>query len=234
MEPLEILFEDAQILAVNKPSGIPSHNLNETAAQSGVQTVESILQAARGIDQVFIVHRLDTGTSGVLLFAKNAKTYDAMREKFKLKQLRKYYRAWSDHEPEIALKLPTEITLPLAHHPKSKKRMIVLPIDKKISYRGNPIPAHSKVLAAQKTKWLGVDVTELQVEIITGVMHQIRVHLKHLGYPLVGDAIYNAVQNAEKENPEESLPTRLGLHAERIEFELEGFRYVIEAPLPKF
>jgi 23S rRNA pseudouridine1911/1915/1917 synthase len=227
VENPEILFEDAFIIAVNKPSGIPSHNLPSTAGSDAESppktTIESLMAETRGQGSTFLLHRLDTGTSGVLLFSKDSQTYDAMREKFKLKQIKKYYRAWSDHEPDVAIRIPNEITLPLAHHPKSKKRMIVVPNDRKISFRGNPIPAHSRILSTEKKKWMGLPVTELKVEIITGVMHQIRVHLKHAGYTLAGDQIYNSNPNA--------FP-RLGLHAERIEFELNGFQYLIEAPIP--
>jgi RluA family pseudouridine synthase len=222
---IETLFEDERILAVNKPSGIPSHDL---PGDPDRQTVESWLKEARGSDSTFLVHRLDTGTSGVLLFAKTAETHDAMREKFKAKTIHKLYRAWSDHFPVTAPSLPLEITLALAHHPKSKKRMIVLPPDQKRDYRGKPIPAHSRILSIEPQEWSGHRVNELRVEIVTGVMHQIRVHLKHWGYPLIGDPIYQPPERRDGASPF----SRLGLHAEKIEFELNGFVCRIEAPVP--
>jgi 23S rRNA pseudouridine1911/1915/1917 synthase len=228
----EILFEDALILAVNKPSGIPSHNLpGQTDLNRAKEaTMESILLNLRGSDSIFLLHRLDTGTSGVLLFAKDSKTYNAMREKFKLKEIKKKYRAWSDSLAAFSGPLPIEINHPLAHHPKSKKRMVVIEPERKISYRGNPIAAHSIIHSAKQTQWMGKPATELQVEIITGVMHQIRAHLKYAKYPLIGDSIYNRVGETEVE---ECTSMRLGLHAETIEFELNGFHYLIEAPAPR-
>ena len=223
---VEILFEDSKIIAVNKPSGIPSHSLqNETS-------VEKILNTSQ---RAILLHRLDTGTSGVLLFAKNEAVFEQMREKFKTRSIEKFYTAWSAaHAHQLAvltkMQFPTELTLPLAHHPKSKKRMIVVPTDKKISFRGKPLAAHTRILAIQPVTWAEQPALEIQVQIITGVMHQIRVHLKHLGFPLIGDPIYT--------DPESKIPTegepphRLGLHAKKIRFELDGYLYQIEAPAP--
>jgi len=226
-----VLFEDERILAVDKPSGVPSHSLSQSSgvSSSATPSVEARLKAARGDRSVWLLHRLDTGTSGVLLFAKDESTYNTMREKFRARAIHKEYRAWSEGRPEATLSLPAEITDPLAHHPKSKKRMIVLPEGKNLRHRGKPLAAHTRILAIGPAVWEGKPVTEIRVQIITGVMHQIRVHLKSVGYPLVGDPIYGPRDTGEAP-PRFS---RLGLHAERISFELDGFLYQIEAPLPK-
>jgi 23S rRNA-/tRNA-specific pseudouridylate synthase len=221
---LKILFEDDRILAVLKKSGMPSqsHSADE------IGTCESEIREQFPNQDFQLLHRLDTGTSGVLLFSKNSITYEEMREKFKLKTIRKIYWAWALKDPSKLTALspnqcPFHITLPLAHHPKSKKRMIPLPPGVKRQYRGKPLPAETIIHEMKTDQFEGVPCQKLEVEILTGVMHQIRVHLAHHGFPLIGDPIYGADPKPE---------TRLGLHAVRVEFNLGGQSYLIEAPFP--
>jgi 23S rRNA pseudouridine1911/1915/1917 synthase len=226
---MEILFEDQQILAVNKPSGVPSHSLPGNPEAS----VESILRetdpdrddATRALR---LLHRLDTGTSGVLLFGKGEKIYEQMRAKFAEHSLSKIYWAWTElTEASLpiaqALQFPHLINTPLAHHPKSKKRMIVLPEGVKRDFRGKPLPAHTVLLSFQESEFLGAPTLKFEVQIVTGVMHQIRVHLQSLGFPLLGDPIYK--------KGEAPIGVRLGLHARTVEFELNGFQYNLTADL---
>lgn len=218
----ELIFEDAHLFAVDKPSGIPSHSLQRDLDAGNSQTVEA--QALERFPGARLLHRLDTGTSGVLLFAKNDSVYAEMREKFKLKLLKKEYLAWSDAETPLP-RVPLTLELPLAHHPKSKKRMIVVEPSTRQSFRGQPYPALTRVHAARRVERDGLRLTELDVEIVTGVTHQIRVHLKHLGFPLLADPVYHR-ESAERGG------YRLGLHARRVSFELRGLRYQIESPAP--
>ena len=94
----ELLFEDDAILAVNKKSGIPSHTLRKDMVAGNPQTVEAAVQSVHR--EAIILHRLDNGTSGVLLFAKNISIFKEMRDKFKLKKIKKYYTAWSNQSPK--------------------------------------------------------------------------------------------------------------------------------------
>ena len=222
---LPVLFEDDLILAVEKPSGTPSHSL----VAGDEFSCEAMLKLSRPETSVFLLHRLDTGTSGVLLFGKSEAIYQEMREKFKEKSIRKFYTAWSLATPEKStlakkLRFPYRIDLPLAHHPKSKKRMIVLPPGLHRIFRGNPIPALSILHQVRSSHFEGCEALELQVEIVTGVMHQIRVHLENLGFPLLGDPVYGKTK-------EDGPSTRLALHAKQIEFELRGFQYKIISEL---
>ncbi len=219
----DILFEDEFILAMDKPSGIPS----QSQAENEIRTCEALMKAQRPEDSLYLLHRLDNGTSGVLLFAKNGLIFNEMREKFKLKSIRKLYTAFARKadgpwDSLQSLSLPHRISTPLAHHPKSKKRMIPLPPDKKRQYRGKPFPAETIIHSISTTQFEEQTCTQIEVEILTGVMHQIRVHLASLGYPLLGDPIYS-------NDKEPSI--RLGLHARLIAFELRGRQYEIEAPL---
>lgn len=230
---MQILFEDEHIIAVNKPSGVPSNTLE--ASNVDLPSVEDQITRLCAPRAVFLLHRLDVGTSGVLLFAKNEIVYEKMRDLFRLKKIKKIYWAYSAHALEA--ELPLDITHSLAHHPKSKKRMVVVEPSKMAKrpqtfYRGNPLPAHSRILSMTNEEWLKHHFFRYEVEIITGVMHQIRAHCRFIGIPLVGDPIYGGKPSAEKsEDPTLEFP-RLGLHAKKVEFKLDDYLYQIEAPGP--
>jgi 23S rRNA pseudouridine1911/1915/1917 synthase len=219
---IELLFEDDFILALNKPSGLPSQNQQDPDQDTAERRVKNLFP---GISAQ-LLHRLDTGTSGVLLFAKNDSIFTEMRQKFADRALQKSYLAWSQAQPPAPLPdLPLKIDLPLAHHPQSKKRMIVLPAGKFRRFRGKPLPALTWIDSIREVSLAGLQALQIEVRIETGVMHQIRAHLAHVGLPLVGDPIYG---DAHEPRP----PLRLGLHASRIEFHLKGARYRIDAPGP--
>jgi 23S rRNA pseudouridine1911/1915/1917 synthase len=214
------LLEDARILAVLKPSGTPS--VSQTG--SNLRSMEDEVFNEFPLNTPLLLHRLDTGTSGVLLFAKSTEVFNEMRLKFTDRSIEKHY--WAFVHPKEAFhssgraSIPEVIRIPLGHHPKSKKRMIPLPPGQKRSYRGKPLPAETLIHGKQSVRFEGHPCERLNVEITTGVMHQIRVHLAFRGTPILGDPLYG-----KKE------PVRLGLHARRVSFELRGFRYQIEAPL---
>ncbi len=225
---MQILFEDEHLIAVNKPSGVPSNTLEESSVD--FPSVEEQLQRLCAPSSVFLLHRLDVGTSGVLLFARNETIYEKMRDLFRLKKIKKIYFAFSKHP--LSAELPLDITHSLAHHPKSKKRMVVIEPSKMAKhphrfFRGKPLSAHTRILSVTQTEWLNQSLYRYEVEIITGVMHQIRAHCRFIGIPLVGDPVYGE----KTENPASEFP-RLGLHAKKIEFKLNDYLYQIEAPGP--
>jgi 23S rRNA pseudouridine1911/1915/1917 synthase len=223
----EPIFEDESILAIAKESGIPS----QAQTSSPLVSIETLVQQFRPEDDLHLLHRLDTGTSGVLLFGKTKEAFDEIRLKFKNREIRKFYRAWCGNLPEKksaflkeAWNFPLTMDLPLGHHPKSKKRMLALPSGLKRDHRGKPLPALSILHGMKRIENIGgLSIFEFELEIKTGVMHQIRVHLSHLGFPILGDPIYGR-----------GLPEfpRLALHAERVEFEFRGYRYRIESLSP--
>ncbi len=219
---IDPLFEDDFILALNKPSGLPSQNQQDPGQDTAERRVTSLFPTS----PFRLLHRLDTGTSGVLLFAKTEEIFLEMRQKFAARTLHKSYIAWSEATPPDPLPdFPLKVDLPLAHHPQSKKRMIVLPEGKFRRFRGKPLPALTWIDSIRPAHLPGLRALRIEVRIETGVMHQIRVHLAHAGFPLVGDPIYGT-------SSAPSTPLRLGLHASRVEFELRGARYRIHAPEP--
>ena len=219
---IRIVFQDDWLLAVHKPSGLPS----ESQGKEGQETAEAQARQITGGASIFLCHRLDTGTSGVLLFAKTPEVFAEIREKFKNREITKHYLAFCENprDPLLTKKFnyPVHLKTPLAHHPKSKKRMIPLPEGLKRSFRGKPLPAYSIIHGMEDAEFEAIPCLKLRVEIKTGVMHQIRVHLSHLGYPILGDSVYGS-------NP--ATTSRLALHAESLAFELRGFQYHLRSEL---
>ena len=220
---IDPVFEDDFILALHKPSGLPSQNQQDPDQDTAERRVKNQMSDS----PLHLLHRLDTGTSGVLLFAKSDDVFQEMRKKFAERAIQKSYIAWSAAGlPDPVPALPHRIELPLAHHPRSKKRMIVLPEGKFRRYRGKPLPALTWIDSIREVTLSGIRSLRIEVRIETGVMHQIRIHLAHIGFPLIGDPIYGP-SNAS------SPPLRLGLHASRVEFDLRGAQYRISAPEPE-
>ncbi len=224
MTSLRILFEDSSIIAISKPAGIPSHTLSDPEQI----TVESLLKKERPeLGELSILHRLDRGTTGILLFAKTKIVFDQIRLLFQQKKITKLYKAWSKIRagklpPEFKT-LPFTIQYPLAHHPKNKKKMVVILPHQKQSFRGKPLPAKTIILEIRQFP----AITEFKVQIITGVTHQIRVHLNAFGFPLVGDGLYLPKEYTTDCLTETKQEPELGLHASEISFDLDQVHYHI-------
>lgn len=220
--PLDLLYEDNELAVFNKPSGVPAtRHLGQesgTAVHFALQTHPQLPfpdSLERGL-----LHRLDTGTSGALAFAKTEASYLHFRKIWN-QSVRKIYRAQSRGALHELPPLPHEILLELGHDAKSSKKMRV--IDPKLNVsiseqlrriRGKPQPAKTLLVQASSLPDSRID---LEIQIKTGVLHQIRAHLAYLGLPLLGDTLYRGEESS-----------RLWLHAWRLE--IEG--RVIEAPLP--
>ncbi|MBQ7818210.1 MAG: RNA pseudouridine synthase [Bacteroidales bacterium] len=191
---LEVLYEDEYLVAINKPSGALS-----VPGKVGGESVEEMLRKRySGCDEIFVVHRLDMATSGILVVAKSMKMFKEMQKLFSKRQVEKSYEAIIEGVPELA---EGEISLPLIsdyeHRPMQK-----------VDYE------HGKE-AITKYKVLSVVVIDkkqcarLLLNPITGRTHQLRVHMAHslsLGMPIVGDELYG------------NSGDRLMLHASSISF----------------
>jgi len=175
--PLAILYEDADLIVLNKPAGLVVHPAPGHAADTLVNALLhhcSDLQGIGGELRPGIVHRLDKDTSGVLVVAKNEAAVANLVGQFSSHSVRKEYLAlvWG------ALKKSSgTVELPVGRHPVHRQKMAV-------TEKGRAAVTHYETLAA------GPLASLLRVRIETGRTHQIRVHLAHLGHPVVGDAIY--------------------------------------------
>lgn len=182
--PLEILFLDADLVAVNKPAGMAVHPLRpeetDTLANALVARYPEIAELG---DQPLlggVVHRIDTDTSGLVLAARTASAFAALRAQFAARQVRKTYLALASG----FVKQDVELEHDLAHHPTCRGRMV----DAR-SLRVPERPMHA-VTALRVLRRVG-EYTLLEVTIFTGVTHQIRCQLALIDHPLLGDTLYH-------------------------------------------
>jgi 23S rRNA pseudouridine1911/1915/1917 synthase len=212
--PVEVLYEDDAVLAINKPAGVVVHagagNHEGTLVNRLVHRFQSLSQVGGDL-RPGIVHRLDKDTSGVLLVARTDAAHRALAVQFAARTVEKTYLA-SVHG---RVRDDTgRITKPITRDPVRRTRMTCS------TGTGRPAITEYRVLRRFE------NFTYLEVRIGTGRTHQIRVHLASLGHPVAGDRIYGA--------PKQASSPRLFLHAWRIAFDSPATaqRVQVEAPIP--
>ena len=215
--PLEILYEDNDIIVVNKPKGMVVHPANGNPDGTLVNAIMSIckdsLSGIGGEIRPGIVHRLDKNTSGAIIIAKNDKAHINLSEQLKNHEIKKTYIALVRG---VVKENNATINMPIGRSKKDRKKMDV---DK----NGKEAITHFKVLKRFS------DCTLLEINIETGRTHQIRVHLSHIGYPIIGDDVYSNGKN--KWNIEGQC-----LHAKSLDFKhpITKKEMHIEAELPEY
>lgn len=218
--PIEILYEDSDLLVVNKPAGMVVHpgtgNRRGTLANALAYHMEQL--SRKDPMRPGIVHRLDKGTSGLLLVAKNEATHDRLTRQFQRRKVHKVYLAllYGRLVPEKG-----EIAVPIGRDSRSRTR---------ISTRtSRPRGATTRYEVISYLRGF----TFVRAFPVTGRTHQIRVHFHHLGHPVVGDPTYIRREYARPDTFRPKL-NRLFLHATRIELKhpSSGEELVFEAPLP--
>lgn len=216
MKKIKVLYEDSNILAVDKLSGILVHPAVEQArsgADPDQKTIVDIFK--KKYPKLEIAHRLDKETSGVMLLAKNQKAHEFLKNQFKNREIKKTYHAIvsgfvkNDHGV---------INKPIGRSPKDFR--------KRLSGRGARGEMREAITEYKILKRLK-DFTYLEVRPKTGRTHQIRVHMKFLNHPVACDSLYN---------PGKSCPkgiSRLALHAKSIEFKnMKGKIIKVESSIP--
>ncbi|MDQ7816608.1 MAG: RluA family pseudouridine synthase [Melioribacteraceae bacterium] len=199
------LYEDDNLIAVNKPEGIASISENDISTQ----TVHSLLEKKYS-QKIFIVHRIDKEVSGILLFAKNSSCHKYLNDLFAKRLIKKNYTAVVHG---IVKDNSGRIDKPIREFGSGRMGVDVI--------NGKRSITDYRVIKRFK------GYTLLDVSIITGRRHQIRVHLYSIDHPVVGDIRYGDKHAREK------YP-RLMLRASRIEFKLRGEKNIlIESPLPE-
>lgn len=217
--PLSILYEDQDILVVNKPKGMVVHPANGNPDGTLVNAVMAIchesLSGIGGEIRPGIVHRLDKDTSGVIVVAKNDKAHINLSEQLKNHAVEKTY--WALVRGLVKENEAT-ISMPIGRSTKDRKKMAV---DRK----GKQAVTHFRVLE----RYPEYGCTLLEIKIETGRTHQIRVHLSEIGYPVIGDTVYSNGKN------EWNIQGQC-LHAKSLRFNhpITGKEMFIEAPLPDY
>ena len=215
--PIDIIYEDSDIIVVNKPKGMVVHPANGNPDGTLVNAIMAIckdsLSGIGGEIRPGIVHRLDKDTSGLLIVAKNDKAHVNMSEQIKNHEVKKTYIALVRG---IVKENEATIDMPIGRSRSDRKKMAV---DK----NGRNAVTHIKVLKRYDK------YTLLEINIETGRTHQIRVHLSHIGYPIIGDYIYSNGKN-------EFGVIGQCLHAKCLEFKhpVTGKEMKLQAPLPDY
>lgn len=211
--PLIVLYEDEHLIVVNKPTGMATHpaagSTTGTLVHALLHHCKGNLSGIGGVERPGIVHRLDKGTSGVMVIAKNDLAHKHLSQQFKDRTLDRRYLA-------ICYGVPTEkegeIKGNIGRSPQNRKKMAL------IKTGGKPAHTTYKVLSQNS---LGFSLVELK--LYTGRTHQIRVHLTHLGHPLLGDPAYGRKRHLPQElTPEQQHAIEhldhQALHAYKLAF----------------
>ncbi len=215
--PLDIIYEDEDMIVVNKPKGMVVHPANGNPDGTLVNAIMAIckdsLSGIGGEIRPGIVHRLDKDTSGIIIVAKNDKAHINLSEQIKDHKVKKTYIALVRG---IVKENEATINMPIGRSEKDRKKMAV-------TRKGKEAITHFKVLERYDK------YTLLQVNIETGRTHQIRVHLSQIGYPIVGDEVYSNGKN------EWNVKGQC-LHAKSLDFThpTTGKMMHLEAELPDY
>jgi 23S rRNA pseudouridine1911/1915/1917 synthase len=229
--PLDIVYEDEAILVLHKPAGMVTHpgaGVSDGTLANGLvyyfQQQQIALPRRGGPSRPGIVHRLDVGTSGLLVVARTDLAHLRLAEQFQSRQVRKRYEA----VVHGVIEEPSgRIEVPIGRDPRSRVRMAV-----------RPAGEGREALTFYHVKERLAEFTRLDIEIKTGRTHQIRVHLAHLRHPIAGDPLYSEGRaNSLRSARAKAALARLGrpfLHAASLGFfhPLEGDWREFTAPLP--
>lgn len=215
--PLDIIYEDNDIIVINKQKGLVVHPANGNPDGTLVNGIMAIckdsLSGIGGKIRPGIVHRLDKDTSGLIIVAKNDKAHINLSEQIKNREVKKTYLALVRG---VIKENEASINMPIARSTKDRKKMAV-------SKNGKEALTHFKVLKRYN------NYTYIEVKIETGRTHQIRVHMSQIGYPIVGDIVYSNGKNPF------GVEGQM-LHAAKLNFKhpITNKELNLEAPLPKY
>lgn len=216
--PLDILYEDAYLLVINKPKGMVVHpaagHLEGTLVNAVLAHCGGHLSGINGVLRPGIVHRIDKDTTGALLVCKDDNTHRALAGQLKEHSIHRKYRAVVQGHLKQE---ESTVEGPIGRHPTDRKRMAVTPRN------GKEAVTHYRLLERLKN----ADYIECVLE--TGRTHQIRVHMSHIGHPLLGDTVYGSSKNPYHLQGQALHAMTLGFYHPALKEFME-----FEAPLPDY
>ena len=219
---LDVVYEDEDIIVVNKPSGMVVHpapgNENKTLVNALLYHCKGTLSGINGVIRPGIVHRIDKDTSGLLVVAKNDEAHVFLSSLLKEHGIKRVYHAvvtgrLKENEGKI--------DAPIARHPTNRKKMAVVS-------GGREAITHYKTIE----EFSGFTYAKMELE--TGRTHQIRVHMSHIGHPIMGDTVYGGGKTPF-EKAHKSLIDGQMLHAKELSFPHPRTKEIVhfECPLPE-
>lgn len=221
--PLEVVYEDEDILVINKPAGLVAHPATGNPDGTLVNALLNHAPELSEVPRAGIIHRLDKDTSGLLVVARNLKSQNHLVDMLQRRVMKRQYQA-------IACGVMTAgstVEEPIARHPVDRKRMAVV-------VNGKEAVTHYRVIQRYRAH------THIRVDLETGRTHQIRVHMAHVRYPLVGDPVYGQRLRIPPGSSEAFATTlrnfkRQALHAARLGLihPTRGTEMTWEAKLPE-
>lgn len=214
---LDIIYEDADIIVVNKPKGMVVHpapgNWSGTLVNALMYHCGDSLSGINGEIRPGIVHRIDKDTSGLLVVAKNDRAHQSLAEQIKVHSARRQYYAVVYGTPKES---KGTVNAPIARHPVDRKKMAIVA-------GGREAITHYEVLE----QYSGYSYLTFLLE--TGRTHQIRVHMAHIGHPIIGDLLYGP-----SKDPWKLQGQCLHAGALSLTHPITGERMTFEAPLPAY
>ena len=204
--PLDVVYEDSDIIVINKPSGMVVHpapgNYTGTLVNALLYHCKDSLSGIGGVMRPGIVHRIDKDTSGLLVVAKNDRAHRALSEELSYHGIEREYHALvrGGFKEESGT-----VDLPIGRHPVDRKRMAVI----KSGEGAREAVTHYEVIRSYG------QVTHLRLRLETGRTHQIRVHMSHLGHALLGDEVYASTKTLFEKQHAPLFDGQI-LHAKRL------------------
>jgi len=214
--PLDILYEDADVIVVDKPAGMVVHpapgNPDRTLVNALVAHCGASLQGIGGVQRPGIVHRLDKDTSGLMVVAKTDLAHQSLVEQFAARSVERVYAAlvWGTPQPRKG-----EISGAIGRSRTDRKKMAVL------RQGGKPALTRYEV----RRSFAGGAVSLLDCRLATGRTHQIRVHLTTSGHPLIGDPVYGRAKQRPAALPAPAAAAVTGFERQALDAYILGFRH---------
>jgi 23S rRNA pseudouridine1911/1915/1917 synthase len=221
---LDVVFEDEHLIVVNKPAGLVVHpaagHADGTLVNALLHHCKGKLSGIGGVERPGIVHRIDRDTSGLLVVAKSDKAHEGLAKLFAAHDIERRYLAVVAGQPAPPAGI---IRTQIGRHPTNRKKNAVLPEGK-----GKHAVTHFRMIESLQKAAL------VECRLETGRTHQVRVHMAHIGHPLIGDATYNNRQKAFLFGPNQSYFVRQALHAASLGFihPITGEKLAFDSALP--